>query len=391
MTLATSSGYLHYPPPVVFFANVPPNVSSSLEGKVPLMPFSYLFWPTYLRHFRRHVHQLGYRANSSHNEQRDDNYTSSGHPQLDSDEASQHAHVVTPMDVTPAIQEEAYNYLSTNMDAYVSDSGMDTRETEATQHGAEGSTLISESTVASSGTLFTFQPGRDVPNTARSRQDANLPPNGHPSNISSDLDFQMLMRCVGDGQFRQSSPFSDPTCWELPFFQGWLVGQTHAGLQPMVPLMAGSSQENLSGVRDSESDVPTARDGEAMSISSSLAAGSLQTRNSGRSGPRHRTRGRLIGSAEGNLFGNFRSDDTEFQSGAGRIEMELATSLAAVATAESPCTVRLRIWPFDIQNPCALLDADSCLLTIPHAVLCRYVLYLGNLQRGVRHLSETCS
>eukprot|EP00271_Cylindrocystis_brebissonii_P019705 TRINITY_DN615_c1_g1_i8.p1 TRINITY_DN615_c1_g1~~TRINITY_DN615_c1_g1_i8.p1 ORF type:complete len:1839 (-),score=323.05 TRINITY_DN615_c1_g1_i8:425-5941(-) len=45
-------------------------------------------------------------------------------------------------------------------------------------------------------------------------------------------------------------------------------------------------------------------------------------------------------------------------------------ALAVVAAAELPCTVKLKIWRFDMEKPNASLDVDKCRLTIPHAVLC---------------------
>ncbi|KAJ0948065.1 putative transcription factor WD40-like family [Helianthus annuus] len=53
-----------------------------------------------------------------------------------------------------------------------------------------------------------------------------------------------------------------------------------------------------------------------------------------------------------------------------RIQSQLSASLTATAAAELPCTVKLRIWPHDFENPCASLKAERCRLTIPHAVLC---------------------
>jgi activator-of-BECN1-regulated-autophagy protein 1 len=60
--------------------------------------------------------------------------------------------------------------------------------------------------------------------------------------------------------------------------------------------------------------------------------------------------------------------------GIGAAETVVAQSAmaAAVASAELPCTVKLRIWPHDIKRPSALLDPEMCRLVIPHAVLCRY-------------------
>jgi activator-of-BECN1-regulated-autophagy protein 1 len=58
--------------------------------------------------------------------------------------------------------------------------------------------------------------------------------------------------------------------------------------------------------------------------------------------------------------------------GIGAAETAVAQSAmaAAVASAELPCTVKLRIWPHDIKCPSALLDPEMCRLVIPHAVLC---------------------
>ncbi|KAJ0252585.1 WD_REPEATS_REGION domain-containing protein [Hirschfeldia incana] len=43
---------------------------------------------------------------------------------------------------------------------------------------------------------------------------------------------------------------------------------------------------------------------------------------------------------------------------------------AGVALTELPCTVKLRVWRHDMGDPFALMKPDSCLLTIPHVVLC---------------------
>ncbi|XP_024533598.1 uncharacterized protein LOC9636947 [Selaginella moellendorffii] len=45
-------------------------------------------------------------------------------------------------------------------------------------------------------------------------------------------------------------------------------------------------------------------------------------------------------------------------------------AVTAATAAELPCTVKLKLWPHDIKQPSALLDPETCKLTIPHAVLC---------------------
>nr|CAD1830852.1 unnamed protein product [Ananas comosus var. bracteatus] len=78
----------------------------------------------------------------------------------------------------------------------------------------------------------------------------------------------------------------------------------------------------------------------------------------------------VLGSREGALFFGAQNNEAEVHSSARGIGSELPPSLATAGTAELPCTVKLRIWPHDIRDPCALLDPDRCLLTISHAVLC---------------------
>ncbi|XP_071738137.1 uncharacterized protein [Rutidosis leptorrhynchoides] len=53
-----------------------------------------------------------------------------------------------------------------------------------------------------------------------------------------------------------------------------------------------------------------------------------------------------------------------------RIQSQISASLSATAASELPCTVKLRIWAHEANNPCALPKAERCRLTIPHAVLC---------------------
>lgn len=57
--------------------------------------------------------------------------------------------------------------------------------------------------------------------------------------------------------------------------------------------------------------------------------------------------------------------------GAAEAAAAQAAMAAAAAAAELPCTVKLRIWSYDIKRPSAILDPDTCRLVIPHAVLCR--------------------
>ncbi|KAK8684620.1 hypothetical protein V6N13_040637 [Hibiscus sabdariffa] len=162
----------------------------------------------------------------------------------------------------------------------------------------------------------------------------------------------------------QFFPFGDPTSWELPFLQGWLIGQTQAGQRNM-RLATGGGHEN---------SLPAGETGASASVASSGMATSVgQSRVSGRSNPRHRSsRSRMVssGGTGESGYSNIIHDSSDPQPAASRMQSELATSLAAAAAAELPCTVKLRLWPHDMKDPCAFLDSEKCRLTIPHAVLC---------------------
>ncbi|KAK3268211.1 hypothetical protein CYMTET_23274 [Cymbomonas tetramitiformis] len=66
------------------------------------------------------------------------------------------------------------------------------------------------------------------------------------------------------------------------------------------------------------------------------------------------------------------------QSVASAAAAAATAAASAVATAaingyssgDAPCTVKLRLWPFEMARPDAALDNDKARLTIPHAVLC---------------------
>ncbi|XP_058094921.1 uncharacterized protein LOC131240614 isoform X2 [Magnolia sinica] len=386
MTLATSPGYLHYPPPAVFFANVRSGVLPSLEAKVPLMPFPCLFLPTFVKHCGRTSFQNDNRATSTNGQQSADP-SASPQIQTDSNGGNRHDYLVTPMDMSPVIpsssnpvpEDTTASLLPSEMENEALDSAMDPMDTTEVQPMDLGEQRSSPSTVersddANNTSPFILQPNGVAPRLPS--RHSRLGVEAASGNIPGNSDLQMLLRSVEVGQLHQFFPSADPACWELPFLQGWLMGQTHAGLHP-VPALNDTPQENSSAIRGNGSETSASgllasRSSEAPLASSAMAASVSQCRGTGRSGSRHRSRSRLVpaGSGEGATFVGIANDDIDPQSGVGRLESELATSLAAAAAAELPCTVKLRIWPHNIQDPCAPLDAEKCRLTVPHAVLC---------------------
>ncbi|KAL8213945.1 hypothetical protein R6Q57_003394 [Mikania cordata] len=142
--------------------------------------------------------------------------------------------------------------------------------------------------------------------------------------------------------------FTDRVCWELPFMQGWLVGQSHAGTS-LTTLPLEQTEGSLAmpyGSNQGAQERPGLDDLSSNGVSTSTS----QYRQSSMV---HETNGR--------------SDSFPIIS---RIQSQLSASLTATAAAELPCTVKLRIWPHDFKNPCASLKSERCLLVIPHAVLC---------------------
>ncbi|CAA3009242.1 WD40 YVTN repeat-like-containing domain-containing [Olea europaea subsp. europaea] len=76
------------------------------------------------------------------------------------------------------------------------------------------------------------------------------------------------------------------------------------------------------------------------------------------------------GSGDAAAFNSFPQEQSSSQPFMSQVQSEVATSLAAAAAAELPCTVKLRIWSHTMENPSAHLETEKCRLTIPHAVLC---------------------
>ncbi|KAL3828318.1 hypothetical protein ACJIZ3_017120 [Penstemon smallii] len=160
---------------------------------------------------------------------------------------------------------------------------------------------------------------------------------------------------------RSFFPFRDPAYWDIPFLQGWLMGQSQAG-QLAMHSHNGGTAEGLS-LGNPTSVVPPV-----------IHNNVVNSRVSGRSGSRQRiSRSRTVaatGSGDGAAFNSIPPEQSNSQPFMSQVQSEVATSLAAAAAAELPCTVKLRIWSHDVKNPCAHLSTDRCRLTIPHAVLC---------------------
>ncbi|XP_043689432.1 uncharacterized protein LOC122640337 isoform X2 [Telopea speciosissima] len=386
MTIATCPGYLCYPPPTVLFANIHSSARSGLEARVPLLQFPFLFWPTVARDDGR-ILQHANRMVASTTSRREES-TAPIQPQTDPNLGNQRDIIVSPMEMSPVITSSSHsvpedtvnNSFSMEMENMVYDSAMDVENSEGRIGGVQQNSSPVPETMDGGSNLpqLNFQSsGVRIRTTTRPlRHGVEVTSGIHLLNLSSNAGVQLLLRSSEVGQLDRTFPVSDPMSWELPFLQGWLMGQSHAGIHPVLPIN-DAAVDNSSGFQGTGSDTLASGLGtqsmEAMMASTVMPIGVSQPRIAGQSGLHSlSSRSRSIpptGSGEG-AFINVTHDESEPQPVVGRIESELATSLAAAAAAELPCTVKLRIWPHDIKDPCAPLDAERCRLTIPHAVLC---------------------
>lgn len=305
MTLATSPGYLHYPPAMVYFADAhsSDHSGSALADELPLMPSPSMMWPS-----------TG----------RDDGRISVQH--IDGDVALIGGQ--QRVDLSASVRLLTYSTPSGQYELLLSpiepNNPPGHEETGTNPFPGEMETQVSQSVAEN----------------------------------AEAMDVQT------EGRSNQHFPFGDSRYWELPFWQGWLIGQTQAGTRALHQQTAGT-HETPSVFGDIRSLGP----------SSAIPSGTNPSRLAGRSSPRYRSsRSRTnpsAGTSEGPVYGNGAHDVTENQAVVNRLRSELAASLAAAASTELPCTVKLRIWPHDVKDPCAPLDSEKCRLTIPHAVLCR--------------------
>ncbi|XP_042518649.1 uncharacterized protein LOC122092396 isoform X2 [Macadamia integrifolia] len=401
MTIATCPGYLRYPPPTVLFANIHSSVRSGLDARVPLIQFPFLFWPTVARDDGR-ILQHANRTFTSTTSRRVES-SAPIQPQSDPNLGNQHDFLVSHMEMSPVIPSSSHSVpegtvndsFSMEMDNMVYDSAMDVENSEGLIGDVQQSTCPVPDTMDAGSNVppLNFQSsGVCIRTTTRPlRPGVEVTSGIHLLNLSSNAGLQLLLRSAEVGQLDRTFTFSDPMSWELPFLQGWLMGQSHAGIHPILPINDGAV-DNSSGFHGTDSDtlasdlgtqsmatmmastvMPTGVSRPGIAGQSVMPTGVSQPRIAGQSGLRsHSSRSRSIapnGSGEG-AFINVTHDESDPQPVVSRIESELATSLAAAAAAELPCTVKLRIWPHDIKDPCAPLDAERCRLTIPHAVLC---------------------
>jgi activator-of-BECN1-regulated-autophagy protein 1 len=177
------------------------------------------------------------------------------------------------------------------------------------------------------------------------------------------------------GQFPQIVP-SRESGWDL-LLQGWLVGQTQVGDPSMLPHIGGSHESLPQQIGSSTMPSNLSTDNVEVAMPPSEMPSGISIPAVLQSGLQNQFSPFRLPLAEaGNLAPSINAAPDGFDTEAiiSRIQSELATSVSAAAATELPCTVNLKVWSYDLSNPCAPLQ--RCHLTIPHVVLCRYLLKL---------------
>lgn len=367
MTRATSLGYLQYPPPAVFVANVDPMDRHSSDADQSLMSLSFLLLPPFtIDNSRIHLQHSNRDAASS--SMQVDPSTATNQLQTNADATEQNNYMVSPMDTSPSVgsyplyEETVNTYRHERMRnvAYVCDTDpMETNEMYP---------------------VFGSHPtyGSNVANSTVTRMESHGIFGQIPSRPEL-VDLGQLHQILS----RRETP-------ELPVTQGWLLGQNQHG--PASRFRSDGSYENFAphaGSSSVRSHMPT-HIAEAAAVTGGLPGGVSLSGVSGGSNSSHQfSRYHVVGTDSGELTAHINNPHNESgtQPIISRIHSELATSLSATAAAELPCTVKLRIWSHDIKNPCAPLNVERCRLTIPHAVLCRYGYHCNSSHLPVNYVS----
>ncbi|EPS67054.1 hypothetical protein M569_07721, partial [Genlisea aurea] len=300
MTLATSPGYLRYPPPVVYLTDSNSSYRSNPPNELPIMSIPFIIWPSFGR----------------------------------GDAAS----VSQPSD--PEMSSGALHHVHTNSSGSVR---LFTYSTPSGQYELVLSPINS--------------PVREEPqNSSLTRETDNDPP--QPAGDSMENDLQT------EDRSNQYFPFGDPAFWDVPFLQGWLIGQSQATQRAMQSQNVGPTEGFYSSNTVGNSSV----------AASSINSNTGNSRVSGISGNQNRSRTRARTMTPPNEIATFNAIPREpSEPFLSQVPADVATSIAAAAAAaaaELPCTVKLRIWFHDVKNPCKTLDSERCRLMIPHAVLC---------------------
>uniref|UniRef100_A0A804MI47 Protein RAE1 n=1 Tax=Zea mays TaxID=4577 RepID=A0A804MI47_MAIZE len=359
LTLARSSGYSNYPSALL--------VSNTNSRFCPLPESNVtspcLLWPAYLRDDGI-LHVLGNASSSTIVQQR----SSLVQPSTSDTANLQLEQFATPMDVCPG-EPTSFNNISDAVTVPTSNA--------IEMHGAggqsnprlQGSSSISNLERFSArdalqvSSLSSIEP---IPSTAGSSGSNSR--RAMPLNmlLTGGLDVQMFQRNVGSGQ-QDHFLFGDSSNWEVPFVQGFLMTQNHTGLHPA--LVNNNVLEDLSGAGTAGINNSTRESSHMHNFGRPGASSSIPLTSGSSRRPNRHYASRSVPGVGSLLLVGPQIDEAEAHAASLGAGSEITASMLAPGT-ELPCTVKLRIWRHDINEPCVPLAPEACRLTISHAVLC---------------------
>uniref|UniRef100_A0A0D3H4V1 Uncharacterized protein n=1 Tax=Oryza barthii TaxID=65489 RepID=A0A0D3H4V1_9ORYZ len=352
LTHATSSGYSNSPS-AVFFAIMNSACCPYSESR---FSSPCLIWPAYVR------------DDGSICLLRNDWVSGSSDVQQPSDSETQQAgHMVTPMDVCPG--EPGVNNYDDEVSASLSnriEMHTPSWQNSSRFHNSSAATDLHRIDIRQVSDLSSDTPNPEMP--AHSRIDV---PNSMPMDLfasSNTIDVQMFLRDVEAGHHHNNYTGGSHS-WELPFLQGWLMAQNRTGLRATLPNNEVIGDLPISGTAGTDNVMNESSNMysfERVGPSSSIPI----TMDSLRVLSKHRHMLASVPGGAGTSLQGAQNGEAHVNVVSLGVGSEFATSLFAGDGAELPCTVKLRIWRHNIDNPCAVLAPEACCLTISHAVLC---------------------
>lgn len=407
MTIATSRGYLHYPAPAIHLSTATSSARQSnpqFPASQPLVSFPVWCWPGLARRASQTdvaLAETAAGAAANTDDDVDEGRDLAPEPERD---ANFHLHTsdfstAAPMDVSPRPSDVELPATATT-----SRGAANIEDVESVLPGI--SPVADGFTTPDAGRSSAGDPGRSSPTIVGAPWDvgeAGVASSARAGNGAAGTVFPIVPiarrqedACGVSGQrpylrhsalpsvssrvFRRGAlsqvlpPTGDDSGREPPFVPGLAQhGQTLDGIGGQTPASAaaGVLQSMSAGtaqpeVRLSQQNQPT-----AVASGASLATLASAARVSGGNNAQVGLGQGLVGPHSG-----VRVTINQIQAPGRGISIpnigDVEAAQAALAAAELPCTVKLRIWPHDIKKPSASLDPDTCRLTIPHAVLCRY-------------------
>lgn len=379
LTLATTSGYQQYPPAFIF-TNVKHCTCNDDEVRMPFMPSPCVFWPTFPRRGEHPLQEYSMMTGSVGWQPRAEFSQQMAYSNL----GGQHNDLALPMDVPleppgPNLDRDIDSLLA-GMEVATDYVGTGNMENINWQH-------VVSSQQSSACDIGSMDAAHDCDSSifrrsgVASRLPNNLSGQGVDStttinllNFPSSVEPQMPMGSADGGNFHQYIPVGDLPSWQFPFIRGWKMDQMYAGLHVMRPVHNAHQVSVLPGPGSElvVPDVPCMHSVRPAQVSSAMATPG-HSRDTGQNLSGHRSHSRVMVSTD--TAESIASLCTQLMFSLNLVfiaSLKISIFLAETAATELPCTVKLRIWAYDIQVPCTPLDVSGrCLLTVPHAVLCR--------------------